>query len=222
MFFREEVATDGLVIVLDQSISTQAVANLRNLETNNDREIVFLEDIQLAIGLEETLEKVSSSGALFVFSGNGSNYPRRLSQVCKKAFGIGVKAKRFWVPGKDPEVQVDLIYPEKFLVLGVKNIVVIDDVISSGLTLRRIYEKNAWRFPGTKWQAHAWISQVISSGKIRGYEEVSVACLVRKVTGTQKVPINSLSTLRQNSEVAGSYARRYFREPKKFLRIMGH
>lgn len=158
MFFEKEIATNGRVIILDESLSIGIRETLMGLETTDGQEVVFLEDQYLAAGLEEILQKISSPGTLFVFPGNGSGFPRRLSQVCRETqtHGVDVYAKRFWVPGEDPEVSVELICPERFIILGVKNIVVVDDVISSGRTMRLLYQKNAWRFPGARWRACTW------------------------------------------------------------------
>ena len=223
MFFKEEVVTDGRVILLDEPLSENERRAVCELETADGQEIVLLEDIRLATELEKILEPLAAPGTLFVFPGNGANFPRRFSSICQRALCVSVHAKRFWVPGEDPEVSVGLICPECFLLLGIKNVVVVDDVISSGRTMRDLYKKNAWRIPGARWRTCAWVSQLLpSGGSIRGYHDVSTACLVRKVKGTQKVPINSLSTLRKNPEIATSYARRHFREPEEFLRILGH
>lgn len=220
MFFKKEIVTDGRVLLLDEAFSEKLYTNLKRLETVDGQETILLTDSELAINLEEILEKIYLE-TLLVFPGNGSNYPRRKSQICKEYPGTtSVYAKRFWQPGSDPEVTTGLILPDMYLVLGVKNIVVVDDVVSSGLTMRNIYQKNAWRFPGTTWKACTWISQVLSSGKINGYKEVMTGILVRKTKGAQKVPINSLSTLRENSAIAESYANRHFKNPKEFLSII--
>ncbi len=222
MFFAKEVVTNGQVIILDEPLTENERSTTCGLETTDGQEVILLEDAQLATGLEKILKPLAVSRTLFVFPGNGANFPRRLSPTCGTILGVGVRAKRFWIPGEDPEVSVGLICPERFLVLGVKNIVVLDDVISSGLTMRKLYKSNAWRFPGARWKACSWLSQAFpSSTAIRGYDEVYTACLVRKVGTIGKVPINSLSTLRSNLEIADSYARRHFKEPERFLEILG-
>ncbi len=219
---KETVVTNGRIILIDEPMSSETRSQLAKLETTDAQELLFLEDRQLAGGLEEFLrEVVMEPDTLLVFPGNGSNYPRRLSQVCQEYTNTAsVEAKRFWTPGTDPEVQAGPIYPEKFLILGVKNVVMVDDVISSGLTMRKLYQKNAWRFPGASWRACAWVSQSLPSRGIRGYGEVSVATLVQREKGTQKVPINSLSTLRNNLKISESYACRHFREPMVFLHLI--
>lgn len=222
MKVKETVVTNGRVILLDEPLSLQTRSDIARLDTIDAQEILFLEDHQLAHGLEEVLRSmVMEPNTLLVFPGNGSNYPRKLSKVCQEFFNTAsVEAKRFWTPGTDPEVHAGLIYPERFLILGVKNIVIVDDVISSGLTMRKLYQKNAWRFPGAHWTACVWVSQQLPSGNIRRYNEVSVATLVQREKGNQKVPINSLSTLRSNPEISESYARSHFREPMVFLHLL--
>lgn len=221
MFFKKEIITNGRVVILDEPLAEKERKAVHDLETVDGQEIILLEDAQLAAWLEKILEPLAAlPNTLFVFPGNGANFPRRLSQVCRIQFGVGVHAKRFWIPGENPEAQVGLVCPERFMVLGIKNVVIVDDVISSGLTIRKLYQTNSWRIPGVCWHACAWISQILPKEKVRGYHEISVACLVKKFTGDGKVPVNSLSTLRQNTEIATSYAHRHFRTPEKFLQLI--
>jgi hypothetical protein len=130
-----------------------------------------------------------------------------------------VYAKRHWEPGIDPVVRVGTILPCQFLVLGVRNIVVVDDVISSGQTLRKLNRENNWRFPGATWFGASWVAQVptmkAQSG-LNGYARVLTACVVEDLRG-RKVPINSLSTLRKEPSIARNYAERHFVNPTAFL-----
>ena len=218
---RHLVVTDGRIILVDEHLSDGARKNLEELETADGKEVLFLEDTELATGLEEFLAEIPRN-TLLVFPGNGSNYPRKLSRVCGEFTAVEVQAKRCWIPGSNPVVTIGLIFPERFLVLGIESILVVDDVVSSGLTMRKLYQNNAWRFPGARWQGAAWISQLPQGNArsgIRGYDFLLVACLVRK-TSEGRVPVNSLSTLRQNPEIAESYARRHFRWPEEFLRLI--
>ena len=219
--FSREIITSGRIILIDEPLSVDVRSELTNLRTTDDQELIFIEDRSLAINLEKILNDIikKEQNILFVFPGNGSNYPRKLSQIWKNYPNTGVNAKRIWQQGTDPVAIVDIILPEMFLIMNIKTIIVVDDVISSGLTLRKLYQKNSWRFTQAKWIGTSWISQDLVNG-IRGYEYIETSCLIKKYSGSGKVPINSLSTLRNNSEIAKNYAQRHFKEPEIFLEIL--
>jgi hypothetical protein len=220
------ITTDDNIIIVDEKLPLTVRTELEKLETSDGNKLIFLEDQQLANGLEKILEKMieKEKGILIlVFPGNGSNYPRKLSKICKEfSNGFGVPAKRFWAPGTNPTVEVGVILPEIFLNLTVKTIVVVDDVISSGLTMQKLHQKNAWRFPAAKWLGASWISQtpqMRAESGINGYEQVGAGYVVQKTNGG-KVPINSLSTLRQQPKIAKSYAESHFKNPRGFLHLI--
>ncbi|MEK7089167.1 MAG: phosphoribosyltransferase [Patescibacteria group bacterium] len=222
--YRCSLTTDGRIILLDEPLAQEVQNELKSLETADGQELLFLEDSQLATDTEAILTEVlrEDCNALLVFPGNGSNYPRRLSQICQESNGASVYAKRFWQPGNDPIVTAGVILPEIFLIMNVKTVVVIDDVISSGLTMQKVHQNNAWRFTRAKWIGVSWVAQIpqmrAKSG-VNGYEQIATACVVGKTNGA-RIPINSISTLRQNREIATSYAKRHFREPKIFLHLI--
>lgn len=217
--------TDGRIILLDEPLGDQVREGLELLETSDGRELLFLEDSRLAADTEEILAEIirQDCKTLFVFPGNGSNYPRKLSRICQKMGGASVFAKRFWQPGTDPIVTAGVILPDIFLITNVETVVVVDDVISSGLTMQKVRENNAWRFTRAKWLGVSWVAQIpqmrAKSG-VNGYVRVATACVVGKTNGT-RVPVNSISTLRQDRKIATSYAERHFRRPDVFLHLIG-
>lgn len=217
--------TDGRIILLDEPLNQQTQEELKALETIDGQELLFLESWRLAADLEEILTEIVKQDyeTLFVFPGNGSNYPRKFSQLCQDSTSASIYAKRFWQPGSDPIATTGVILPEIFLIINVKTVVVVDDVISSGLTMKKVHQNNAWRFTRAKWIGASWVAQVphmrAKSG-FNGYEQVATACLVGKINGG-KVPLNSISTLRQQKEIAESYAQRHFRKPEVFLHHIG-
>lgn len=223
--YAQSLATDGRIILIDEPLQSEARIEMEKLETADGHGLVFFEDTWLTTQLEEVLKGViKDDQTLLVFPGNGSNYPRRLSQFCREfPSATSVEAKRFWIPGEDPVVTAGLIFPNIFMITNVKTIVIVDDVISSGLTMRKLYQNNAWRFPAAKWTGVSWMAQVPSmkarSG-VNGYEHIATGCVVGKTNGGGKVPINSLSTLRENSEIALSYASRHFKNPSVFLYLI--
>jgi hypothetical protein len=223
--YRHLLTTDGRIILLDEPLVKQVQEEMKSLETTNGHELLFLEDTQLATDTEEILTEVlrQDREALLVFPGNGSNYPRKLSQVCQKSNSASVFAKRFWQPGSDPIVMVGTMLPDTFLITNVKTVVVVDDVVSSGLTMQKLHQNNAWRFTQAKWLGVSWVAQipqVRAKSGVNGYERVATACVVGKTNGA-RVPVNSISTLRENREIAESYAERHFRKPGAFLRLIG-
>lgn len=100
--------------------------------------------------------------------------------------------------------------------------VVVDDVISSGKTMQKLHENNSWRFPRAEWIGAAWFSQIFRTrplSGVKGYSSVFASILTEGVNG-KKVPINSLSTLREDTTIAQSYAKRHYVDADKFLRLI--
>lgn len=222
--YKRSLTTDGRIILLDEPLAQQVQEELKSLETSDGHELLFLEDSQLAADTEEILLEVlrQDCKALLVFPGNGSNYPRKLSRICQESSSASVCAKRLWQPGTDPIVMAGAILPDIFLITNVETVVVVDDVISSGLTMQKVRENNAWKFTRAKWLGVSWVAQIpqmrAKSG-VNGYEQVATACVVGKTNGA-RVPVNSISTLRQDREIATSYAERHFRRPDVFLHLI--
>lgn len=220
----EERTTDGRIILIDEPLRSDVRMHPERLETVDGYGPMFFEDTWLAAKLEKVMQGIMrEKDTLLVFPGNGANYPRQLSRFCQEFPNTtSVEAKRFWVPGNDPIVTVGVIMPSIFMITSVKTVVVIDDVISSGLTMRKLYEKNSWRFPAAKWVGMSWVSQIpqmrARSG-VHGYERIATVCVVGKSNGG-RVPINSLSTLRLDAEIAESYAQRHFKNPLAFLDLI--
>jgi len=223
--FAKYLYTEGRIILVDVPLDPSVREKLSRLETIDGKELVFLDTKQLAEDLEKFLEDLvkNEKDILFVFPGNGSNYPKATSKICKEATGVEVSAKRTWTPGSDPFVMVGTITPEIFLHRFVKTIVVVDDVISSGKTMQKLYTNNEWRFPPiVKWIGTTWLSQVPQmkavSG-VNGYSRTIAACVVEG-PNKRRVPINSLSTLREQPDIAENYAKRHFSDFGAFLSII--
>ncbi len=224
--YKRSLTADGRIILLDEPLAQQVQEEMKSLETSDGHELLFLESSQLVTGTEEILLEMIQQDCktLLVFPGNGSNYPRKLSRICQKLGGTSVAASRIWQPGTDPIVMAGAILQNTFLIMDVDAVVVVDDVISSGLTMQKVRENNAWKFTRAKWLGVSWVAQIPqarSKSGVNGYEQVATACVVGKTNGT-RVPVNSVSTLRQDREIATSYAERHFREPEKFLHLLGH
>lgn len=154
---------------------------------------------------------------LLIFPGNGANVLRRYIPIewLDNWQCINVSAKRFWQPGSYPRVIVNPVVANKVLV-GFKMVVVIDDVVSSGLTMKLIREKSMPWLPGVRWNFVTWVMQ--RSANIRGYDLSNVAEFVG--TPGTKAPINSLSTLMQNQLILRDYASRHIRDPDNFIKFI--
>lgn len=158
---------------------------------------------------------------LIVLPGNGASIVKKHIDNVKsfwlyrwpwKAFPY---AKRVWVPGENPQAFVGRI--NQGVLIGIKTVVVIDDVISSGETIRKLRKENESFIPNTQWQAITWVMQ--EAAITNGYSSVFAV----KAVGSKerKVPINSLSTLVERRDIAESYARRNFgKEAEAFLKII--
>ena len=222
--FAKYFYTEGCIILVDEPMNMESQKELGLLTTIDGKQLILLDTKQLAVDLERSLQEIvqKEDDILFVFPGNGSNYPKALSPICQQSCGVGVYAKRFWNPGSDPIARAGTIMPEIFMNLRVGTIVVVDDVISSGQTMYKLYKNNEWRFPKAKWIGACWLSQIpqmkAKSG-VNGYERIVTACVVEG-PNKRRVPINSLSTLRSEPAVAQDYAKRHFSNRESFLRLI--
>lgn len=181
--------------------------------------VTVLRGIQMTADLMSMLGRRSFCPAttLVVFPGNGANIVRNFldNQWLGRYYAVSVFAKRYWEPGSAPFVVTERIFPYK-MKFGIREILIIDDVISSGQTCSKLWRINSPWFPGARWYAGVWVAQ--RSRNLSGYESVCVAkeCGERN----RKIPINSLFTLLASSEIASSYAERRFHNPQKFLDIL--
>jgi len=174
---------------------------------------------QMTRGIEEWegWKNFSPATTLLVFPGNGANIVRGF--VDPKWFlswqTASATAKRIWIPGEPPQAIAGRIFPDRF-VLGVKDVVIIDDVISSGETAKKLRVVNMPWIPATQWHAVAWVMQ--KAANLRGFYSSFAAVEVGEPN--RKDPVNSLSTLIENVKIAESYARRNFPNPEAFLALL--
>ncbi len=135
---------------------------------------------------------------------------------------VGVFSKRIVPkPGqkingfRDPYWVVGEIPTPRFLMPQIQEVILLDDVISSGTTVRKLRERNAWKFPNATWRAVACVGRAEASPKMPW----EVLHLVES-PGGKKVPINSLSTLLRDRGIAENYAQRNFSAPEHFLQVL--
>lgn len=147
---------------------------------------------------------------LLIFPGNGSNLVKKeinnlnSSWLALWPYKSSISAKRFWEPGQNPVANVGSIGDGVYI--GLKQVIVIDDVISSGETCLKIYQRNNIYTPGAKWLGLCWVAQ--KSTRLRNFS--SLMAIEFAGEENKRAPINSLSTLITNQEVCISYSERNF------------
>jgi hypothetical protein len=147
---------------------------------------------------------------LLVFPGNGSNLVKKeinklnsnwLSLWPYKSY---ISAKRFWEPGQNPVANVGNIGDGVYV--GLKQVIVIDDVVSSGETCSKVYHRNNMYTPGAKWLSMCWVSQ--KSARLKNFSSLMAVEFAGEKN--KRAAINSLSTLIINQEICRSYSERNF------------
>lgn len=129
---------------------------------------------------------------------------------------LSVYAERFFDSSGNPFALAGEILPEQVVVPRVQRVLVVDDVISTGATMRALRERNKHKFPKAEWFAATPLSRL---EKINGYKEVITTLLVPPQDGL-KVPINSLSTLIENQTLAVNYATKHCCKTGVFLEAL--
>ncbi|MDO8482475.1 MAG: hypothetical protein Q7S86_01490 [bacterium] len=130
---------------------------------------------------------------------------------------VAAHAERKLDAFRNPIVTAGEVLPSRSVCPEIKTVLVVDDVVSSGLTLRKLAERNRHKFPQAIWYACTLISRL---EKVKGYEEVISVLYVPPDEHGKKTPINSLSTLQQDGEIQRAYATRYFKNPSKFIGLL--
>jgi hypothetical protein len=148
-------------------------------------------------------ELPKSAIPIVIYPGNGANQLSGKLSALKGVASLSVHAKRYWQPGESPVCVVEeFAFPD-----GVTHCLVVDDVISSGGTMQTVRkyvpnEVECW--------AVAEVSQRLSKVRHKtlcGFTRVIVGAELCN-DAVSYVPINSVSTLRVDSELARVYAER--------------
>lgn len=181
---------------------------------NSETTVLSSEEMTVQLVTSPLWEKFDPAKTILIFPGGGAEIVRRYvsNDWLNKWQWTTVPAKRFWQPGTAPWAIAGRIAPDRFL-LGFKNIVIIDDVISSGETARMVRRVNEPWIPGATWHAFTWIAERVANLPGFGVKYAAVEVGERN----RKVPINSLSTLTSCPEIARSYAQRNTADPEQFL-----
>lgn len=114
-------------------------------------------------------------------------------------------AKRVWNPGQEPWAAVNRIFPNR-MVLGVKDVVLIDNVVSSGVSVQKIHALNKPWIPGAHWHALTWLAQ--RSANVPA--EVDLVAAAMCGNRMRREPIASASTLIYDDKVLESFTARNF------------
>jgi len=137
---------------------------------------------------------------VFVFPGRGA-------QTVKGSLdlkGIDVRAKRIGL--RNPRVELERFYcPQS------ENVVVVDDVVSSGVTAKEVFKQGDLN----KASLAVWLMQDPRDNRLSCYQNVFAGFLVKGNKG--RVAINSLSTFIEDSEIRKDFAQRYSRNFQGFV-----
>lgn len=176
-------------------------------------EAVMVAELQKAVYGQLNLKQES---ALFIYPGESAQRVKSLG-FNGHFPSQEVFAKRIWHPGSEPVVLVHSL--GWGIYLKVENVVVVDDVISSGATIALVRERNGWKFPRAKWYAAAPVTR---KERLPNFKKIFSREVVKDLNG-RKPPINSLSTLIENPSVRQSYFARNFERgfEEKFLETLG-
>jgi hypothetical protein len=178
--------------------------------------LLFPEKMSLALINWESWRKFNRNTTIMVLAGNGAARVGSFFQTdwLGQWQYVAISAKRIWLPGQDPKAVSGRIHSS--MLLGVKNVVILDDVISSGVTIQKIREVNVPWIPGASWHAAVWVAQ--RAANVRGFS--STFAVTEVGDRNTKTPLNSISTLVAEPEIASSYAKRNFPDPTKFLELL--
>lgn len=220
MKYITQIHSRGAVIIADVLLPSTILELLKSHVTTSGEELIIVDPICLASELQNiVVQKIQQKDQLLVFPGGGG---RKVFNYFKPvdAHASFVHAQRIWVPGTDPVVSVGEIFPERIIMPEYTNICVIDDVVSTGKTLERLYERNSWKFPRATWSA---VSLVGRHSKPKHYTDITFGLsVVHADTLAKKVPINSLSTLLEDERMAELYTVKNFQNPQSFLGVLNH
>ncbi|MFA5127035.1 MAG: hypothetical protein WC465_03495 [Patescibacteria group bacterium] len=193
----------------------------QNSFSSFDLELVWAEDLTKNLLGWEAWRRFSPQDTLLVLPGNGASIVKSYlpDGWLDRWHNISIYAKRYW-SDKGPIVECrKIVYSERFYI-GIANIVVLDDVVSSGLTIRGVrladYPMVA-TLANVRWHSASWLAQ--NSARFRGFN--SFFAVRWCGSPERKDPINSLSTLLADERVSKNYAKRNFSiRGQEFLEII--
>ncbi len=201
-------------IIVDVEISDTARAEFSTLGLC----LHYLSDITQVFVARKEWDNFHPDTTLLVFVGNGGSKVKNLlprAWTSRWLWKADAFAKRFWEPGMHPYAIAHRF--ARGVYVGISDVVLIDDVVSSGVTARRVQAVNVPWVPNAHWHLATLIAQ--RSASLRGYR--SSFSVIDVGTMQHKVPINSLSALIADSCMAKVYAERNLSEKAQvFLRLL--
>lgn len=213
------------VILLDIGLNEMCVDQLNKTVTANGQTLEILEGSKLIKTVERIIQKLykEDEETIFIFPGRGSKYILDNSKVCGRLKIKDVHAERIWIPGENPLLRIGQVEGPPFLDTKTRTIVVVDDVVASGQTMRQLRLRNSFKFSANP----TWVGVSLASrfpemntkSGIIGYEQTYTGCILTKTDG-RKPPINSMSTLIKQPEIAQDYASRNLKNPKDFMSLI--
>jgi len=218
---KTKVSDAGAVIIIDWPQSTgdtslidEITSLFKQQQTKSGLPIYLLSEKKEISHIKELLYETLSFHAndtLFIYPGESARYIKDLG------FSLdyeeqAISAKRFWIPNNDPVVLVGRTEPDA-IDCSVENIIVVDDVISSGTTMSKVYKNNCWKYPKARWYA---VTPFSRKERLANYKDVFCSFVIEDVNN-KKPPINSLSTLIKSPEMRATYLERNFVDSKKFI-----
>jgi len=185
---------------------------------------IFIDDIDLeGLGLSTDIPKLKMGSLLLspqfltvelskvfrpnnfdiiIWPGNGAKIVKKFLEV---KGGVEVSAKRVGY-GDNVSAQVS-----DFIVPTSKSVMVVDDVISSGVTALEVFKKGKLQLASLG----AWLMQAPKNSSLKCYSNIFTGVVIRGPNG--RVPANSLSTFIEKTDVLSSYAYRYAEKPEDFI-----
>lgn len=149
--------------------------------------------------------KFQPTKTLVVFVGNGGKKVKDFlcdEWLAQWPWKANAFAKRFWQPGRDPYSIAHRFANGVYV--GMTDVVIVDDVVSSGATVRKVKEVNSPWLPNTRWHFATLIAQ--RAAVTKGYVEHEAMAEVG--TSQRKAPLNSISTFLDEPHIAEIYAQR--------------
>ncbi|MFA6514546.1 MAG: hypothetical protein WCT50_04655 [Patescibacteria group bacterium] len=172
--------------------------------------VIFSESLTRSLLSWNLWGQIDPWRTLLIFPGNGSNLVKKEINILFPSwlalwpYKSHISAKRFWEPGQNPVANVGNIGDGVYI--GLKQVIVVDDVVSSGETCLKVYQRNNMYTPGTKWLSMCWVAQ--KSARLKNFSSLMAVEFVGEEN--KRAPINSLSTLIINPGICRSYSERNF------------
>lgn len=201
-------------LILDVQLHSEAQTVLEDMGFG----LLSTKEMSQALPMWSGWKEFSPNNTLLVFVGNGGSKVRDempAGWLGQWPWKVNAFAKRFWQPGESPFCIAHSFATGVYI--GITDVVVIDDVVSSGVTAKRVRDINLPWIPNSRWNLVTLVAQraAITRHYVSRYSVAEVGSEQRKV------PLNSISTLIADPSMARQYAERNCGErAEDFLRFL--